>query len=43
MGVVGAREKLATLVTNAEAALASFGERAAMLKACARYIAARKS
>jgi farnesyl diphosphate synthase len=43
MGVVGAREKLATLVTNAEAALAPFGGRADMLKACARYIAARKS
>jgi hypothetical protein len=34
---------LAALVANAEAALAPFGERAAMLKACARYIAARKS
>ncbi|MEX0590679.1 MAG: polyprenyl synthetase family protein [Xanthobacteraceae bacterium] len=43
LGVTGAREKLAKLVTEAEAALVPFGDRAAMLKACARFIAERKS
>jgi farnesyl diphosphate synthase len=43
LGVKGARERLANLVAEADAAVAPFGERAALLQACARYIADRKS
>jgi len=43
LGIAGARERLAALVAEAEAAVAPFGERAALLHACARYVADRKS
>jgi farnesyl diphosphate synthase len=43
LGVTGAKAQLARLVGEAEAALAPFGGRASMLKACARFIAERKS
>jgi len=42
LGVEGARKRLAELIANAEAALTPFGARAAMLRDCARYIAARE-
>jgi farnesyl diphosphate synthase len=42
LGVRGARERLAKLVDEADAAVAPFGERAAVLQACARYVAERK-
>lgn len=41
LGVASARKRLAELIASAEAALSPFGERAEMLKACARYVAAR--
>ncbi len=43
LGVDGARARLAALVAEAEAALASFGEDAAVLKAAARFVADRRS
>ena len=43
LGVDGARQRLATLVADAETALSSFGERADVLKAAARFVAERKS
>ena len=43
LGVRGARERLADLVEEAEAALAPFGSRAGLLKACGRYVAQRTS
>lgn len=43
LGVKGARERLADLIKEAEAALQPFGNRADMLKVCARYVAQRKS
>jgi farnesyl diphosphate synthase len=43
LGIGRAREKLAALVAEAESALDRFGDRGAMLKACARFIAARRS
>jgi farnesyl diphosphate synthase len=42
LGVDASRKRLATLVAEAETALAPFGERGGMLRACARYIAERK-
>jgi farnesyl diphosphate synthase len=42
LGVSGARMRLAELIETAEAALAPFGERSAMLRDCARYVAARE-
>lgn len=42
LGVKAARERLAGVVAKAEAALARFGERAAMLRETARFIAARE-
>jgi farnesyl diphosphate synthase len=42
LGVTGARDRLHGLIDEAIAALAPFGERASMLNACARYIAARE-
>jgi farnesyl diphosphate synthase len=42
LGIEGARSRLESLVTEAENALAPFGDRGAMLKACVRYIAERK-
>jgi farnesyl diphosphate synthase len=41
LGVAGARKRLGKLIEEAVAALAPFGDRAAMLQACARYIADR--
>ncbi|MEZ5839108.1 MAG: polyprenyl synthetase family protein [Hyphomicrobiales bacterium] len=41
-GVEETRKRLAGLVTEADALLAPFGERAAVLKAAARFVAARK-
>jgi farnesyl diphosphate synthase len=41
LGTDGARERLDELVAQAIAALAPFGDRADMLRACARYIAQR--
>lgn len=41
-GVKAARERLARVVAEAEAALAPFGERAAILRETARFIAARE-
>ena len=43
LGAEGARERLHNLINEAIAALAPFGERASMLSACARFIAARES
>jgi farnesyl diphosphate synthase len=43
LGVDGARARLATLVATAEAALDEFGEKAAMLRAAARFVAERKA
>jgi farnesyl diphosphate synthase len=42
LGIKAARERLAGVVADAEAALAPFGERAAILRDTARFIAARK-
>jgi farnesyl diphosphate synthase len=42
LGAKGARERLRNLINEAIAALALFGERASMLIACARFIAARE-
>ncbi len=43
LGPVPARERLAALVGEAEAALAPFGDRAALLKEAARFIASRQA
>jgi farnesyl diphosphate synthase len=43
LGVEGARARLATLVSTAEAALSEFGENAAMLRAAAHFVAERKT
>ena len=46
VGVLGrdrAKARLATLTAEAETALVPFGEKAAMLKACARFVAARRA
>ena len=43
LGAEGARERLRNLINEAIAALAPFGERASMLSACARFVAARES
>jgi farnesyl diphosphate synthase len=42
LGAEGARKRLGILIDEAIAALAPFGERASMLIACARFIAARE-
>jgi farnesyl diphosphate synthase len=42
LGIDAARERLAGVVADAEAALAPFGERAAILRETARFIAARE-
>ncbi len=42
LGIAGAREQLSALVEEAVNALAPFGARAAMLQACARFIAERE-
>ena len=42
LGIAGARARLTALVEEAANALAPFGARAAMLQACARFIAARE-
>ena len=41
-GVDAARERLSGLVTEAEKALAAFGEKADMLRQAARFVAERK-
>ncbi|HEY7302452.1 MAG TPA: farnesyl diphosphate synthase [Xanthobacteraceae bacterium] len=41
LGVAGARTRLAGLIAKAEAALAPFGEKAAVLLAAAKFVAAR--
>lgn len=43
LGIAGARARLAALVAEAEAALAPFGARAEILRAAARFTAARQS
>ncbi len=43
LGVEGAKQKLFGLVAEAEATLAPFGPRAAMLKAAARFVAERRA
>jgi len=43
LGVAGARERLINLVSEAEAAVASFGTDGAILQAAARFIANRRS
>jgi farnesyl diphosphate synthase len=43
LGPERARERLAALVAEAEAAVASFGPSAAVLQACARFVAARRA
>jgi farnesyl diphosphate synthase len=43
LGVEGARARLATLVATAEAALSEFGKQAAMLRAAAQFVAARRA
>jgi farnesyl diphosphate synthase len=43
LGVVKARERLYGLVGQAETALAPFGEKAALLKAAARFVAERRA
>ena len=42
LGIAGARTRLTALVEEAANALAPFGARAALLQACARFIAARE-
>ena len=42
LGIAAARERLAGCVADAEGALASFGERAEMLRATARFVANRE-
>ena len=42
LGIKAARERLAGVVADAEAALAPFGERGAILRETARFIAARE-
>jgi farnesyl diphosphate synthase len=42
LGIAAARERLAACVAQAEAALSSFGERGAILRETARFIAARE-
>jgi len=43
LGIDGARARLATLVATAEAALDEFGEKAAMLRAAAHFVAERRA
>ena len=43
LGVANARERLFGLVSQAEAALAPFGDKAALLKAAARFVAERRA
>jgi farnesyl diphosphate synthase len=43
LGIPGARARLAELVAEAEAALAPFGAKADILRACARFIAERRA
>jgi farnesyl diphosphate synthase len=43
LGVERAKQKLFGLVADAEATLAPFGARAAMLKAAARFVAERRA
>lgn len=43
LGLEGAKQRLHALLGEADNALATFGERAAMLRAAARYVADRKS
>ena len=43
LGVDGARARLASLVETAEAKLAGFGEKAAMLRAAAQFVAERRT
>jgi farnesyl diphosphate synthase len=43
LGIDAAKERLSALVAEAEAALAPFGERAALLKELARFVATRKT
>jgi farnesyl diphosphate synthase len=43
LGIPGARARLAELVAEAEAALAPFGPKADILRACARFIAERRA
>jgi len=43
LGADGARARLATLVSTAEAALGEFGDDAAMLRAAARFVADRRA
>jgi farnesyl diphosphate synthase len=43
LGIPGARTRLANLVTEAETALAPFGAKADILRACARFIAERRA
>jgi farnesyl diphosphate synthase len=43
LGIPGARARLASLVAEAESALAPFGARADILRACARFIAERRA
>ena len=42
LGIAAARERLAACVAQAESALAAFGERGAILRETARFIAARE-
>jgi farnesyl diphosphate synthase len=42
LGIQGAREKLAELVADAEAAVAPFGAKGAVLRAAARFVAERR-
>ena len=43
LGIAGARARLASLVTEAESALAPYGAKADILRACARFIAERRA
>jgi farnesyl diphosphate synthase len=43
LGIDTAKHRLRALVAEAEAALASFGERAGVLKAAARFVAERRA
>ena len=43
LGTKSARQRLTILIDEAEAAVAPFGARAELLKACARYVANRKN
>jgi farnesyl diphosphate synthase len=43
LGIGEARERLSALVADAERALAPFGEKGAMLKEAARFVASRRA